>query len=35
MQPAKMFYNEGEVYDANINRSPTSYMVNPEEEREK
>ena len=33
LQPAKIYYNEGELHDANINRSPTSYLVNPEEER--
>lgn len=30
---AKIFVNQGTLYDANINRSPTSYLLNPEEER--
>lgn len=33
MEPGKIYYNSGEVLDANINRSPTSYEANPEEER--
>ena len=32
MKPAILYYNEGEIHDANINRSPTSYLVNPPEE---
>eukprot|EP00095_Tigriopus_kingsejongensis_P005560 maker-scaffold736_size104543-snap-gene-0.19 protein:Tk05560 transcript:maker-scaffold736_size104543-snap-gene-0.19-mRNA-1 annotation:"hypothetical protein DAPPUDRAFT_309106" len=35
MKPAKIFYVQDELHDANINRSPTSYLVNPEEERAK
>ncbi|XP_026733210.1 neutral ceramidase [Trichoplusia ni] len=30
---ARMVYNEAELLDANINRSPTSYLRNPPEER--
>lgn len=30
-----MEYGEGELLDANINRSPTSYLRNPPEERAK
>ncbi|XP_049868295.1 neutral ceramidase isoform X1 [Pectinophora gossypiella] len=33
MAPAKMMYGETEILDANINRSPTSYLRNPPEER--
>lgn len=33
MEPGKIYFNSGEVNDANINRSPTSYEANPEEER--
>eukprot|EP00164_Ancoracysta_twista_P004307 GFYU01005800.1.p1 GENE.GFYU01005800.1~~GFYU01005800.1.p1 ORF type:complete len:712 (+),score=286.13 GFYU01005800.1:172-2307(+) len=29
----KIFYSEGKLYDANINRSAYSYLQNPEEER--
>ena len=35
MKPSKIYYSEGELHDANINRSPTSYLANPEEERAK
>ncbi|XP_072938612.1 neutral ceramidase [Epargyreus clarus] len=35
VQPAKMEYGETEILDANINRSPTSYLRNPPEERAK
>ena len=35
VRPAEIFYSEGELHEANINRSPTSYLANPEEEREK
>ncbi|XP_026331744.1 neutral ceramidase-like, partial [Hyposmocoma kahamanoa] len=31
--PAKILYGETEILDANINRSPTSYLRNPPEER--
>ncbi|KAI1292183.1 Neutral ceramidase [Halotydeus destructor] len=30
-----IYYNEGDLFDANINRSPTAYLANPEKEREK
>ncbi|XP_060526421.1 neutral ceramidase [Cylas formicarius] len=30
---ARIYVNKGEVLDANINRSPTSYLANPEDER--
>ncbi|XP_015929598.2 neutral ceramidase [Parasteatoda tepidariorum] len=33
MQPGYIFHNEGHLYNASINRSPTSYLNNPEEER--
>ena len=35
MKPATLYYNEGQIDEANINRSPTSYLVNPPEERAK
>lgn len=35
LTPAKIFYNEGRVENANINRSPTSYLLNPEAEKAK
>ncbi len=35
VRPAEIFYSEGELHEANINRSPTSYLANPEAEREK
>ncbi|KPI92967.1 Neutral ceramidase [Papilio xuthus] len=35
MKPARLEYAEGELLDANINRSPTSYLRNPPEERAK
>ncbi|KAJ2950252.1 hypothetical protein O0L34_g11614 [Tuta absoluta] len=33
LTPAKMMYGETELLEANINRSPTSYLRNPPEER--
>ena len=33
LQPAKALINSGMLYNSNINRSPTSYTLNPEEER--
>ena len=33
IKPSKLYYTEGELHDANINRSPTSYLANPEAER--
>ncbi|KAG6451901.1 hypothetical protein O3G_MSEX007377 [Manduca sexta] len=35
LAPARMLYGETEILDANINRSPTSYLRNPPEERAK
>ncbi|XP_026489461.2 neutral ceramidase [Vanessa tameamea] len=35
LTPARMEYGEAELLDANINRSPTSYLRNPAEERAK
>lgn len=35
MQPGYLFTNEGDLTDASINRSPTSYLSNPPEERAK
>jgi neutral ceramidase len=33
LQPAKTLLNSGLLYDSNINRSPTSYLLNPSEEQ--
>ena len=33
LQPAKTLVNQGMLYESNINRSPTSYLLNPESER--
>lgn len=33
VRPARIYFNEGELLDASINRSPTSYLNNPIEER--
>jgi neutral ceramidase len=33
MQPAQLSYAEGELLEANINRSPTAYVQNPSKER--
>lgn len=35
MQPGYIYWNEGEVHNASINRSPSAYLRNPIEEREK
>ncbi|CAG9785826.1 unnamed protein product [Diatraea saccharalis] len=35
LAPARMEYSEVEILGANINRSPTSYLLNPPEERAK
>lgn len=35
MVEAKIYINSGELLEANINRSPASYLLNPEEERNK
>lgn len=34
IQPAKTLVNSGLLYDSNINRSPTSYVLNPQGERD-
>lgn len=34
MQPGKLWITKGKVEGANINRSPTSYLANPKEERD-
>lgn len=33
LQPGRLLLNSGELLDANINRSPTAYLLNPPEER--
>ena len=33
MRPGRLYVNSGELLDANINRSPTAYLLNPPEER--
>lgn len=33
--PGKIFIGFGEILDANINRSPSAYLNNPQKEREK
>lgn len=33
LQPARIYWHQGELLDASINRSPTSYANNPAEER--
>ncbi|KAK1419244.1 hypothetical protein QVD17_28407 [Tagetes erecta] len=35
LRPASVFINKGEILDAGINRSPSAYLNNPEEERAK
>ncbi|XP_041988495.1 neutral ceramidase-like isoform X2 [Aricia agestis] len=35
LTPARVEYGEAELLEANINRSPTSYLRNPQEERDK
>ncbi len=35
MQPGYLTVNQGFLYDANINRSPSAYLNNPAEERAK
>jgi len=35
LQPGKLSIAMGDLFDANINRSPTAYLENPEEERMK
>jgi neutral ceramidase len=34
LEPAKTLVNQGMLYDSNINRSPTSYLLNPQSERD-
>jgi len=34
VQPAKMTFNQGLLFGANINRSPTSYLLNPQAEQD-
>eukprot|EP00977_Amphora_coffeiformis_P015740 scaffold4707_cov164-Amphora_coffeaeformis.AAC.14 len=34
LKPGKLRLSEGLLFDANLNRSPTSYLLNPVEERE-
>ena len=34
MQPAKAVLAQGLLFDSNINRSPTSYLLNPQEEQD-
>ncbi|XP_014616337.1 PREDICTED: neutral ceramidase [Polistes canadensis] len=33
--PGRIFITQGEIFDANINRSPIAYLNNPKEERDK
>lgn len=33
MRPGHLFINNGTLLDASINRSPSAYLNNPEEER--
>ncbi|ODN01049.1 Neutral ceramidase B [Orchesella cincta] len=35
LKPGKLYINKGDVDKANINRSPSSYLANPKEERDK
>merc|ERR1719409_2388072 len=35
VRPARIFLNQGNLFGANINRSPTAYLHNPAEERAK
>lgn len=34
LHEGKVVLTQGDLYDANINRSPTSYLLNPQEERD-
>ena len=34
LKPGKVLLSQGELYESNINRSPTSYLLNPQEERD-
>uniref|UniRef100_A0A1I8JCZ5 Neutral ceramidase n=1 Tax=Macrostomum lignano TaxID=282301 RepID=A0A1I8JCZ5_9PLAT len=33
LRPARLFYNEGELNDSSVSRSPSSYLLNPAAER--
>ncbi|KAH7415248.1 hypothetical protein KP509_14G034200 [Ceratopteris richardii] len=33
LRPGSLFVNQGDLFDANINRSPSAYLNNPSEER--
>jgi neutral ceramidase len=35
IRPATLSWSEGELLEANINRSPTAYQANPPEERQR
>ncbi|XP_023229099.1 neutral ceramidase-like [Centruroides sculpturatus] len=35
MQPGRIFWNQGELYNISVNRSPSAYLRNPPEERER
>lgn len=35
MTRARIYYNRGELLEANINRSPQAYLLNPAEERKR
>ena len=35
MNEGNLFTGSGELLEANINRSPSAYLMNPEEERQK
>ena len=35
LRPMRMHVNSGELLDANINRSPSAYLANPEGERKR
>lgn len=35
MKPGNILFNEGELLNANINRSPAAYYNNPKEETDK
>lgn len=34
LKPGKVLLSKGDLYGSNINRSPTSYLLNPQEERD-
>lgn len=35
LTPGNIFYSEGDLEDASVNRSPASYLQNPADERER